>query len=109
MTKVEIKEVEVTGRASVWLRSVSGADASRGETQRVEEANMPAGIEPNGREKAEVDMVHGEVDEIKGRGGRGVEMVKMEMMVAEVEILDQLKEVKMDQLVEMMEVVKEMA
>ena len=67
------------------------------------------GIEPNGREKIEVDMVHGEVDEIKGRGGRGVEVVKMEMMVAEVEIVDQLKEVKMDQLVEMMEVVKEMA
>lgn len=85
----------------MWLRGVSGVDASRGDTQRVEEANMPVGIEPNGREKIEVDMVHEEVDEIKGRGGRGVEMVKMEMMVVEVEIVDQL--------VEMMEMVKEMA
>ena len=43
VTKKEIKEVEVTGRASVWLRGVSGADTSRGETQRVEEANIPVG------------------------------------------------------------------
>ena len=62
---------------------------------------MPVGIEPNGREKIEVDMVHEEVDEIKGRGGRWEEIVKMEMMVVEVEIVDQL--------VEMMEMVKEMA